>query len=80
MNYSKNTGAVITDENGFGTIYEEPIWGGDPKNVEGDDKEVVNEEDQNQVVNAQPVEEFISNYVNKEEPENTPGLVEGIEE
>lgn len=51
-----------------------------PKFMEGDDSEVVNEEDQNQVVNAQPLEEFISNVVNKEEPENRALIQERIED
>ncbi len=59
--------------NGDGSAVNETEPGPGAKYIEGDDTEIVNEEDQNQVVNAQPVEEFISNVVNNESTETVEG-------
>lgn len=77
LNTQEEMAITNSDES---TNYADPAPAVGPKYMEGDDNEIVNQEDQNQVVNAQPVEEFVSNYLNKEEPENQSVSSEKVEE
>jgi len=78
LNNNVDTGVINGDTSTVNNAQPTPVDG--PKYMEGEDNEIVNEEDQNQVINAQPLEEFISENVNKESTNNEKEKLEGVEE